>query len=985
MRLRFSIRFKLLLALLAVTLLTGVVTVTLALGLLTAYTDRQADRELLNSSRTVLLTLELMQAKALADAETMALRDDLRQALVAADRARLVTLTRRVMQERGLDCIAVTDAAGTVLARAHAPDRYGDDLSALGVVDVPLHGMTSATVTRAPNEPLFAGGGAPVFERVPPYRLLGAVVAGYALDDAFVGDLKATSGNDVSLLLDTSRFRSTLQGTDGVSLAGSRVADESLLAAVLATGESHPARIEAGDQAYRAIYTALQGRDSDKPVGVIEIAASEAAVQEAVAQTVHIVLVGASVVGLLAVILAAWLSSRLTRPLQSLARAAAAVGAGDLSQRVDVRSGDELETLGNAFNQMAERLESLREIDRAILAAQSPGETANAALSHLRQLMPCLRASVAVFDFEADEATELAAHANGETGLGAGVRLSLEVPGIKELRQGKVHVVEDILTLSQPTPRDQDLQAEGVRSYITVPLVAQDELIGALNLGAEEPGAFAPEHIEIACEVADQLAIAIQQARLHEQVQRYAQELEHRVAERTAELRAANEEIQQRADELAALYEVGRHLVATLDLEVLLPVIARRVTDTLGGDRCTVFLFDEQTGMLQAQAAHGYMAERLADFSYRPGEEVVGQAYATGEPQYVPDLDLVPDLPRRNAIRAVLAVPLASPTASPLGVLSVTSLRPEAFTPNQQRLLETMAGQIAVAIENARLYEDLQARSCELTASLEELEATNTAMLNVLEDLTEAQAELEERAALLEEAKEQAQEADRLKSIFLATMSHELRTPLNSIIGFTGIMLQGLAGPLNNEQAKQLGMVRDSARHLLNLINDVLDISKIEAGQVEIVSEPFDMREVIEKAVRTVTPLAEKKRLTLVTRVAPEVDQIVSDRRRVEQILINLVNNAVKFTEKGEVRVECQVSDGWLVTRVVDTGIGIKPEDMGKLFEPFRQIEAGLTRRYEGTGLGLSICKRLIEMLGGEIWAESEWGVGSTFTFTLPA
>ncbi|MBN1292049.1 MAG: PAS domain S-box protein [Candidatus Latescibacteria bacterium] len=256
------------------------------------------------------------------------------------------------------------------------------------------------------------------------------------------------------------------------------------------------------------------------------------------------------------------------------------------------------------------------------------------------------------------------------------------------------------------------------------------------------------------------------------------------------------------------------------------------------------------------------------------------------------------------------------------------------------------------------------------------------------EDLQRHAAELEcrveERTAELAIALDHAEESDRLKSAFLATMSHELRTPLNSIIGFTGILLMGLVGPLSDEQEKQLRMVQDSAQHLLDLINDVLDISKIEAGQIDLAREPFDMRMTICKSLEKVTPLAEKKGLAVSAEVISQDCRIVGDRRRLEQILINLLSNAVKFTDRGEVRIECKIEGAWLVTRVIDTGIGIRTEDIDSLFKPFRQVDTGITRRYEGTGLGLSICKRLVELMGGDIKVESEWGKGSCFIFTLP-
>jgi PAS domain S-box-containing protein len=233
-------------------------------------------------------------------------------------------------------------------------------------------------------------------------------------------------------------------------------------------------------------------------------------------------------------------------------------------------------------------------------------------------------------------------------------------------------------------------------------------------------------------------------------------------------------------------------------------------------------------------------------------------------------------------------------------------------------------------------------------------------------------------------SKDAAESADRLKSAFLATMSHELRTPLNAIIGFTGIMLQELAGPLNQEQRKQLTMVQNSSRHLLALINDVLDISKIEAGQLNLSISSFELGPSIEKMVALVSPLAEKKEIELRLDVADNVETATTDQRRLEQVILNLLNNAVKFTEKGHVRISCRREDEHYILSVADTGIGIRPEEISGLFQPFHQIDTGLSRKHEGTGLGLSICKKLINLMGGEISVESEWGQGSIFTMRFP-
>jgi len=298
--------------------------------------------------------------------------------------------------------------------------------------------------------------------------------------------------------------------------------------------------------------------------------------------------------------------------------------------------------------------------------------------------------------------------------------------------------------------------------------------------------------------------------------------------------------------------------------------------------------------------------------------------------------------------------------------------------------------------ELTRSFNQMTENLTKITASRDELDREVTERKRAEEELTKHRehleelvkkrtAELEKKTIDLEQANIDLQEMDRLKSVFLASMSHELRTPLNSIIGFTGIILQGMAGDVNEEQRKQLTMVKNSASHLLSLIDDVLDISKIEEGRLKLSLEEFGLNDVASEVVETLSSTASEKGLDLLTEV-PEGITLFTDRRRIKQVLMNLGSNAVKFTDQGNVTIAARVpGDENLEVRVTDTGIGIKKEHMDKLFQPFQRIGMSLTKSYtEGTGLGLYLTKKVIDLLGGDISAKSEYGRGSEFTFTLP-
>jgi len=259
------------------------------------------------------------------------------------------------------------------------------------------------------------------------------------------------------------------------------------------------------------------------------------------------------------------------------------------------------------------------------------------------------------------------------------------------------------------------------------------------------------------------------------------------------------------------------------------------------------------------------------------------------------------------------------------------------------------------------------------------------AKVSLVERLTGAEERTRRLQIELEATGERLTELDELKSTFLASISHELRTPLNSILGFSGILLQGLAGELNEEQAKQLGMIRGAGRRLLDLVNGVLDIAQIDSGCLEVAAEACDVTILIEEVVNTITPLAGEKELAVVVDVASNVERITSDRRRVKQILLSLLDNALEFTKEGEIRIESEMHGDELVVRVIDTGIGIPPDDMGGVFAVYRQLDKPLASHHEGGGLGLFICRKLARLLGGDVTGASGGaGLGCTFTLRLP-
>jgi GAF domain-containing protein len=474
----------------------------------------------------------------------------------------------------------------------------------------------------------------------------------------------------------------------------------------------------------------------------------------------------------------------------------------------------------------------------------------------------------------------------------------------------------------------------GFRSLITVPMLREGEAVGAIGVYRREPGRFSDAEVELLKTFADQAVIAIENVRL------------------LTELQARTQELTRSVGQLTALGEVGRAVSSTLDLQTVLTTIVGRAVELSGTSGGVIYEHDEATHEFRLRASHHIepeLVELLRDAPFSLGQGVTGRAAALRTPVQVRDLlterefalARVSPIAERLGYRSVLAVPLLLEDRV-MGGLTVWRKQPGDFAPEVVHLLQTFAAQSSLALQNARLFREIADKSRQLEV------------------------------------------ASQHKSEFLANMSHELRTPLNAIIGFSEVLSERMFGELNEKQEEYLNDIYASGTHLLSLINDILDLSKIEAGRMELELIDFHLPTALDSALTLVRERAGRRSITLHTNIDTRLGQIQADERKVRQVVLNLLSNAVKFTpEGGRIEVGAVPKDGFVEISVSDTGVGIAPEDQEAVFEEFRQVGTA-AKKVEGTGLGLTLCRKFVELHGGRIWVKSEPGVGSTFTFTLP-
>jgi signal transduction histidine kinase/HAMP domain-containing protein len=547
----------------------------------------------------------------------------------------------------------------------------------------------------------------------------------------------------------------------------------------------------------------------------------------------------------------------------------------------------------------------------------------------------CEASDAQIFRIEGDEIPRVAVYGSMPSD-GRNLRQRINrglVTGRAVIERRTVHVHDLAAEVDREYPEAKPLQqSTGTRTILATPLLREGVPIGVILIRRLEVRPFSDKQIKLLETFADQAVIAIENVRLFQ------------------ELRARTQDLSQSLEETGALSEVIRAVSSSLDLREVLDTVARRAIALSGADGCGIFELRPGRQAFDVVVSQGLSSEfvdAVLQMSVGVDHGTISQATESGEPVQIPDVEEAHGYPfrplfLREGLRAVLTVPMGGGDDVPRGIVLVRRT-PGEFDERIVSLMKALANQSKVAIANANLFR-----------------------------------EIEEKSRLLEVANQH-------KSEFLANMSHELRTPLNAIIGFSEVLLQRMFGELNPKQDEYLQDVLSSGRHLLSLINDILDLSKVEAGRMELELARFDLPQAMQDTLVLVRERAARHGIELHLEVDGAVGPVVADERKIKQVMLNLLSNAVKFTpEGGRVDVRSVRTDGGVEVSVADTGIGIAPENQELIFEEFRQVGGDYAHKREGTGLGLTLARRFVELHGGRIWVKSQPGQGSTFTFSIP-
>jgi signal transduction histidine kinase/methyl-accepting chemotaxis protein len=647
----------------------------------------------------------------------------------------------------------------------------------------------------------------------------------------------------------------------------------------------------------------------------------------------------------LAGLLAVGVGQVLTGPVTRLTGVAAKIAAGDLSAQARVESGDEIGVLATTFNKMTAQLHDFintleqRVADRtkALATSTEVSRRLSTILDQRQLLLEVVEQVKSAFDYyhahiylfgDAQE------HLVMVGGTGEAGRVMLErghrLPRGKGLvgRAAATNAVVLVPDVTQETGWLPNPLLPETKAEVAVPIAIGGRVLGVLDVQHNVAGGLKQQDAEMLQSVANQVAIALQNARLY--------------ADTT-----------KRALELQTVAQVSTAASGSLHRDELLQNVVDLAKAQFGLYHAHIYLLDEAGDTLVLTAGAGEIGRQMVAegraIPLAKEQSLVARAARTRSGVIVNDVRADPGFlphPLLPETRAEMAVPLIVGDTV-LGVFDVQSEIVNRFAEEDVHIQTTLASQVAVALQNAELYAEQAATVVRL------------------------------------------RELDHLKSAFLANMSHELRTPLNSIIGFTEVMLDGLDGGLTERMERDLNIVYKNGQHLLSLINNVLDMAKIEAGKMALTPERFDLREVLDEVQAIAASLAKEKSLELRLEVEEGDDlELEADRTRIRQVLINLMGNAVKFTDQGWIALQAARSNGHIRVSVIDTGLGISPDKLKMIFEDFSQVDTSTTRKVGGTGLGLSISRNLVEMHGGRLWAESNGQPGlhggSAFTFEVP-